>query len=415
MGSLDPIIFPMSSETIAGVSGATLGYIHGNLPGAVAGYHAGKRLYNLSQKRMAPLKRKYEGSSGGRVVRPRRGSAAPRYRRRRPIGPRRRSGAGRRRNVKRVPRALSKKIKGVIKRTLECDFNKGTMEKSLATMYTPVSTGGQDVRVSGGLNDGTATFADRFLAFSPVKLLDAASVLYNNKALVRDASGTIDNFDFRNFKVNVYYMSFEMTIKNITNNTVHLELVELNTKKNTDKDCYQTWLEGITLVDWVGSTSPTPTRYGMRPQMLEYMKSRYIMKSTNYVIKPGESIKKFMTKKGCYDFNRMTNADGTAVASFGKGLTTEFMLINKGENKLAVPAALNESKVGPYFGSNDKRHAVVVNMKEVYKIQQPDETLDTHEGNVRAIETFYDLKLESDSIYDTIYCPGNVTNLNGAA
>ena len=38
---------------VANGSGAALGYIYGNLPGAFAGYYAGKRLEKLTRKKMS--------------------------------------------------------------------------------------------------------------------------------------------------------------------------------------------------------------------------------------------------------------------------------------------------------------------------------------------------------------------------
>ena len=386
------------ADKVGALAGATLGFIGNNWAGArkgaLFGYEAGKSY----QKNMAPVKRK-------RTQR-RKGSTK---RRKHEKGERRRK-----RQTVRGSRALTKRITGTVKRVIACDFNSSLFEKRLGGIINVVTRDNSQIIANDcGNDDQPGNAGQGFIAWSPKQFMDAVSCLYNGKTMNNNFAVNQDNFESKNFKINVQYASKEFTWKNITNNVLHIEVVEATSRRNGDDFFYNSWGQSIGTVNWKG-TVPSQITYGMRPQELKNMKSKYSMKSKNIILHPGESFKIFDTWKGCVDFNRYAKENGE-IGFFGKGLTKEWCLIIKHEMKVGSNPANTFTFAGRWTANNDKRNALVCDIKSVFKIQQPDETLDINEGNFRYIQNFYENLQQSDAVYDSQFTTKNFLPLNGAA
>lgn len=377
-------------ETVGGISGGVLGYIGGNIPGAAAGYFLGRRAGKSYQK-MLSRKRKSHRTGSTPYVR-----QSKRIRRSRSLR------TTKRKRTK-ITRKNSKKIKSIVKRVIECDYNYGIYDKRWVCLMKQTATlngDSQTVTTVGGRTDGSANPqpiqlpAYQFCAFTPKKFLDAASILYSGKAVNLDwTQPQIGGLPFTNLKLNVHYASVVFEVKNVTRNKQHYEIFECTPRQNlVGIDCVRVFEDSVNSETWVGGV-PGVTRLGMRPTQFEKFKTKYSVKSMNKVLNPGEKFTMVRTWKGCIDYNKLLTLDATpTLCDFARGMTKEFMFVVKPEVKIgnSIDAAANIKKVGFYDLSTglSTYEGTTVNVSEYYKIQQPDETADTQEGMKRCFQTF---------------------------
>lgn len=356
-------------STIGALSGAVLGYIANNYKGAKRGAAIGGAAGAKKVTQMAPVRKRKSTAKRGRTKRPK-------------IEGRKRK---KRYTVKaKTSKQLTKRIKGVVKRQLECDFNNSMWDYRQGSQFTPLSKGAQIVRTDSNSDDAPANADQQWIAFSPLQFLHAASKLYNAK-ISDNMFSTVGNFDTRGFKLNVMFAKHVINFKNVTGVKYNCELIKFRSKRNTSEKVYTQWGNQHNTIEWIG-TVPNQTTYGARPQQLKAMGSKYKMDSKFFTLNPGHEYSTTDYFAGCIEWNKFLQEDGTTVTEIAKDITIEYMLILKPEVKLGVsaPPELANNLVGPYTAQgNDKRYAVVVDRHFKIKVQQPDETLDVNEGNFR--------------------------------
>lgn len=243
---------------LGGIAGGTLGFIGGDVPGAVMGYKWGREAYKLNPYyQMSLRKRKTVGSydphySTGRQW-------TPRKRRRtdkpaaRPTGKGKWSYAQRGSNsertaVKRVSKGVKKAKKAVkVSNRLREKIKKVVSDEEIAgagthVMYVPPLLAGQTVDNKREYfnfphlvdNNGTTTqiFRQGEL-FSPNTVLDAASKLYKSKAAT-DVLSFLDatNFDAKIFQCEVPYQAAKFWIRNNTGRTYRMCMYVLTVKNS---------------------------------------------------------------------------------------------------------------------------------------------------------------------------------------
>lgn len=375
-------------ETIGSISGATLGYIIGNRKGAEIGYKLGRFL--SKKKGMAPVPQKRRAStSGGR----------PPKRVKNTSGKKKKT----RSNLRNANRGLSKKqsqsVKGIVKRQLECDFNHGIYERNVVGVVNPVVDGdfqyvADHAQRQGGNADPFTEYSMRFTPFNAKRLWDAASVLYNGKTRSVKIEDPVNNFDIKGLAVNFTYCSYKLRMRNYTNVIYDVEMIEFWRRGNGETSAKDEWNKSIESTEWVGGSTPGGAAVnGMRPQMFERMKGLYHMKSSYFTLNPGQEHDIFKTFKGCVDFTKVANDDGTSILSFNRKVGTELIFIYRPKLSIAWDTTdLTRASIGHMTGNDDVRNGVLIEVNEVFKCQQPDATFDENEGNNRCILNSYDLK-----------------------
>jgi len=231
----------MNRETLAGIAGGTLGFIHGDVSGAYYGYKAARKLTQMV---------------GKRTIAQRRGKIVPRI------------------NINNTPKSMGAKSKSSIMSTSSMRSNKRrkTFRQSVhetgatRTVITKshVRKKKRPIKVSKSLRDKIHKVVDskdylgkhreigygimqwqtqfsnkqnvldithfRLNAADPLfsiqKIVDAASVLWNQKAMAIDKGIVSNNFDRNTLKVRVINSYCQYTFRNNSQREVFLKLME---------------------------------------------------------------------------------------------------------------------------------------------------------------------------------------------
>jgi len=379
-------------RALAGASAATLGYITAGVPGAVI---AGKAADSFYQKRMAARTRPV-ASRRRKLPMKRRGRMKKRY-----IAGSTKTGTKRKRVTK---KAFNKKVKAVLKRQMECDFNKGVLELNYQSIYTPKCDPGKQLVISGGTyNDGDPVPGETnpwaggnsqwgFNPLSPERLLDAVSKLYNAKDINSRPSDNLGNFDCSKASANFIYASWKMTMTNLTEVKWDVICYKLTMKDQNNNVATTIFEEAIDRCSWVGAAA-SRTDYGMTPGQFKYFTDKYKMETEKFTLLPGGQKSFFEKWSGCIEFSRFktTINDQQVVYRYAKGFKQYMFVMKPGINiTYAIPDVVTPEYEGgcqAYHSTFNasKTHAIAFDVNEVYKVQQPDETADSLEGNKRAI------------------------------
>ena len=369
-------------EAIASSSGAALGYIAGGLPGSYIGYKGAKNLY---QKKMAITKKKYR-------IAPYKGKKPMKRTKKRKRG---------------LTRKTSKKIKSIVKRQLECDFNKSVFERNYHFQRDmQVNPGKQRYIYNGNPNPtgpsfGQSAFGNFNLRIlCPDKLLDAASVLYNGKDSTAGAGATTNNFDPEKTSANFHYASATYTMTNITDIEFEVRMFEFENRLTQNNDATLEFIDALTKTAWVG-TQPTVTDFGTYPTQFSTFKEKFkTTKQQKFVLKPGQKKTFFYKFSGCVDFKKYM-VDNVSVYPSCRGF--------KEINFICVPTETLNYNVDPTDPTGatgvtypnrtapiqSPARCFAFEVNEVYKVQQPDETNDANEGNFRCLHN-YVMPLETE-------------------
>lgn len=345
------------------------------------------------------------GTKRKRVSNPYRGGRRPKTVRRK--APRKRVRRARR-TVSRARRA-TRAIKQVVQNVLQCKDNVGVYTKT----YTGdlASFNGAGVRTIAcamqrfGANLGSYTpFAMSFTPFSVKRVLDAASVLFNNKPkeINIDLPG---NFDMNGLKVDVLYASYHLECLNATNVPMEVEVHEVTNKSNSQTNFTESFNEFLLGTRWVGGVPTYAAKDLDGVQwvvdseldigMVKSVASKYSIKTTKKVLYPGQKINYFVKTSECFDFSKYYVVDTVGVqpdlASYVKGqkqiLLSYVPLLHLGTAE-APSNAFSGTNQGPLSGG-EVNHGLVCRVKEVFKIIEPDKTLDEYQGESRVLLNDY--------------------------
>lgn len=177
--------------------------------------------------------------------------------------------------------------------------------------------------------------------FTPAKILDAASVLFNNKAINNNPYVQIDNLstlftsasgasslDPGNLKINVKGCSVQFTMKNVSNRVASVDIWEMTpTLKFQNTNPLNDLV--TTVQAWSEATSDTNFQYflnganngnGMFDPIIEmpsiakkYMGYKFNWKKRSMVLAPDETcIHSIMGPKGIFDFKNIIKTNATS-------------------------------------------------------------------------------------------------------
>lgn len=423
---------------VGSIAGGTLGFLEGNIPGAAAGASLG---YELGKKGYGKKATRWFGETANWAMGKRKtgktvGSFSPNMKRtyQTPWAPIKRQKTGiqtgkrinrrtkKRRGTikasKKLNRKVNKKIKSVVKRVLECDFNQGVYTKAWTGMYSfGVTTVDTQIVVDSVQRDdnnlgGFTVEALQLSPFSSLKLLDASSVLFNGKAKAINYEETTGNWPApKALKLNVNYASYCMTMVNNSDTVYDIDLYRGYPKEDQNDDLLTTWENNISNNNWVGGV-PAITTMNQSPGMVDAVGRKWNTKVTSFKFRPGDSKKFFTTFKGCVDFDKHYRS-GSVLQKYMKGISESWMIVAKiGLNMQSTAAVGDATRCS---GVGNKQWGISFEFNEVYKIQEPDDTLDANQGDKRVFYVNYPVVPDYNSTISrfsskvNLYTANNIT------
>lgn len=382
-------------DLIRDASAATLGYMHGNIEGAAKWVRKAREWDSYINPRPAKRQKTLKGGSGIKKLtlmppipfrRTRRGRLAKKKR------PTTRSQRKKRSSyTKRKPMSMKmrKQVKAIAQNVVNCSENYSLYEKNYGGNFDVANTGnGQYVTSSLSDNDVQNYPGKGLHMFTPRKFLDAASVLYNAKAMAQNHDIATNNFDVKDLKIDVLYASYKLTLKNITDVPFEVELYEFESKRNTFVDVQQYVSNSVAKTSWI-TTTPTLGAYGIKPTMFPSVKGSYNVKRNKFVLLPSQTKTFFYKWKGCLEMKKFLELQGSdyELSYMSPKVGRELMMICHPHLSLAYN---NDTTSVGHQCFNVKGKSIVAEVNEVFKILQPDDTLDANEGQKRALFNNFD-------------------------
>lgn len=323
------------------------------------------------------------------------------YPRRIPIRLRRKSTS--RKRTLRSRRAARNTIKKVVEKVLTCKDNVGIYTKSYGgEIRCDVLLGTKTVAVNAQrLQANAAPYTEFGMSFHPYNLkriLDAASVLYNNKTKSVEGPGQLGapNFNPIGLKVDLLYASYHLAATNMTNTKYHVEIIEFTNKFNGNAAVMDVLQELLAGTNWIGAPNPVPTFANggngiwrldcdLEFGMIKGMSSRYAMKSFGKkLVRPGETINYFTKDKMCVDFQKRLYTEGAGatpeIPSFAKGEKQVVLVLTPVTGMVADGVRFT---IANHTVQDDVNHGFVCKISEVFKLVEPDATLDEYQGDKR--------------------------------
>lgn len=315
------------------------------------------------------------------------------------------------RKLIKIKRNVNKVIKKVVDNALHCDDVVSVYHKHYTGNIDPSNTVTNCDRVFDCFNREAANpgpsslypqYSCRFTPFCPLRILDAASVLYNARAAGVDIQGGIGIFDYKRLNQDVLMMSYKVKFGNYTNVPLEFTIYEITNKSNSDTSFLDTAQASIPNTTFIASATPQITTAGTtnfgysQTLALEYsdldaLKKQYTIKrhKTKYMM-PGTYVtKSFFMGKGCVDFAKYVNNAQTAISLYPKGFK---QLVLRVRPRLKNYFGTNAVPVNCYVPNyqlvaNDDALGIQVEVEERYRLVEPEITLDANAGPKKAFFT----------------------------
>lgn len=328
-------------RTFAEAAGGTLGFISGDLPGAYIGKSLASKAYDYTHPKMAKRKvgNKKKSKQGKRVVssRKRIAKGVRRINKRARVSdqndyaaPYSRSGskvASKKGGKRRV--RVGKRFRKAVKQVMEDYSPSGYYSEHYYNRYQPFDFNQSPYDLGTGFlvgEAGTSTDATGVAAtfFDPIKVMDAASVLFNGKAPAGNKNLTnAGQFDYHNFTVDVVKQWVKMEFKNLTSRRLEVKLFswELKSVKDIKTGFLDEWTfemaKDASATDGnLNVLGLTPTNYGINPGLSPGMRQKFKIEETLIQLEPGKSyVHTVQGPAKRYDMNKFYDT-GTAGGNF---------------------------------------------------------------------------------------------------
>jgi hypothetical protein len=242
-----------------------------------------------------------------------------------------------------------------------------------------------------------------FTPHSVSKILDAASVMFNGKAVGFDHSAILNNMDTQRAKLDVSYASYSLTFKNITQISYDYEIYEITNKTTKFEDFIYVATNLMQAQKWIGNslvmngTIPDVSIIGGKNaatcpinfefSMIEGLSQMYKWKKVNSgALHPGMSANYFSSRSNfVVDTSKFSDPDFGIAPTLGSHC--------KGDKQLMIrlqPQMMNIYDAGGSGSTrrtrdNNTAYAIVCEGKENYKILCPDNADDTKSNDVQVI------------------------------
>lgn len=297
------------------ISGATLGYILGGTRGAKAGYKVGKLAQN--SRNMAPIRKRKSTSTVMARTKRRDSTTSTKGNQRESkyiphdssrITVKRKRKSKPKKSVK-VSTNLRKKIKKVLEHAKIPGYLQETAYQKLS--FDNTTTQRQVVQY----DNTTGTLVDAF--FSPGRILDAASVLWNNKTILQAPKLIADtgNFDNKGIKVYIKNAYTKQEFRNNTQRIMTLQIVEFSAKSNqVAGDPLGVWQAALlfqTAAQGANQNGYVKEALHAMPTILPDFNRLFSTRVTKIVLQPGGQYNHFIQgpKDVLYDYQKMWNGN----------------------------------------------------------------------------------------------------------
>lgn len=381
-------------EFVSGLSGAALGYIHGDVRSAIKGYRIGRRLYQKKYNRMPPIdteatprkQRSNRRASVSGFPTPtskrskvskktsssKRGSTSRNYSTRQ---------EGNVRDVKRTVKRkkgvtfkrakkvkVSKDFREKVKKTLSASMMYGTYEDVQYGAMQPTSN---NIQLVHGFNSASGG-----QSFDPIYILSCASSLFNSKTPTRVPTiGDFNNFHVTKTKIEVVDSYAVYRFKNNSTYQVEIDFYQCAPKHVTENlTPIDQWDESL-LVDTLAVPESGPNVIGndktvmfMRPTTCKGWNKYWKATVTKLVMEPGQSTEISVDgpKNQMYDFNKYYK-DG--LFQNNQKMTRWCFAVVR--NCLGASTG---ATVGRYGAVGLSATQVIYEVKRFTKVRMPDET-----------------------------------------
>lgn len=309
-------------EFASGIAGAALGFIHGNTRGALKGFRVGKHLY---QKRMAPIrKRKYNRTPPPTPRKPRRAVGAPT----RTTSSAAVVGSSRAvsRKVNRISKGVkfkkpakvrvTKKFKAKVVKSLERSKNYGFKQE---IMYAKAGAPTDNAQAMFYAIPGNSAQSG---LFSPVRVLNSASVLFNAKADDSVPTATADTFN-HNTKVTVKKQWANFTLTNNFKREVCVKIFDIAAKGKTPPTTHpqQYWADGLSVdkndlgtATGINLSDTAQTHLGLSPLANKMFRNQFKVNESTVRMEPGNTHRFNITgPQMTYDMSKYHDGNTNAI------------------------------------------------------------------------------------------------------
>lgn len=292
-------------EIIGGLSGAALGYIHGNTRGAIKGYFAGRKLAQNSSN-MPPIPRKRKSDSGGNpgtkrlkttsanVRKPKSVIRFKVARKNRPSVAYAMGGRSGNSNAafvsKRRGKARIKKQKSVkISRQFKTAVRKAVSGTQPVGYYRKIY---YEYYGKPG-NDVQGNVVSTPVLFDPIRMAEAQAVLWGNMTPIKHPLQTdIVNPEQFQTKMKVLNSWATYDFKNVTQRTYHLKIFLCKPKKlDNVNDPKTDWVQGMVHMNLAGCNpqNNTPDTMYMDPRPIPQFADNWTVETQKIVLGPGQN------------------------------------------------------------------------------------------------------------------------------
>lgn len=328
------------TDATADTSAAVLGYIHDNIPGALAWSNAmhrnHRRRRSLTDDGGQPTRR-VRVASGlnptstiSSLTRSYFENYMPPVRRRTVSSRRRRSPAMKktykRKAVKKTKKTYKKKtykkkcVTSTQARTIAKAVVRGTLSKSTYIKQSAV----WKFIANGKLpNTHNKQAVHEFTYMQPLELMDAVSTLYNNKT--KSFNYLLVTGNFGDIKFDVQYTLYS-EIRNNSNQYIELDIYWVTPRQDSDTGVYERWEFSMT----TGNSEDKPTTLHTKPFDSNTQFSRYwkVLSANTYKLQPNELLQTgFKSPKMNVDWDKIPY--GGTIPGYKKGMTRQMLIVQR--------------------------------------------------------------------------------------
>lgn len=290
---------------------------------------------------------------------------------------------GGRKKYKLKNKKLARAVKIIARNTLMEDHALGVYSKQITYDASVVEVAGQrDFHMTGMYRANEhisphTQFSCQWEAFTPKKIVDAASVLFYGKTKAHNYEDDTTNLPLIDLRFDVPYMSYSIDIYNYNYMSYDVKLYEVSYKDNTDASWRTTAAACLDKQRWVGGAplfTQTPigveTDLNFDVTMIEGASKHFKFKLVKRkLLKIGDKISHFV-KHGPFQFDAQHYLNDSGNLASHSKMTKAFVL------RVTPVLHISTSDTGKVTGSrttgnSGQNTGWVGEIKEIYKINQP--------------------------------------------
>jgi len=218
--------------------------------------------------------------------------------------------------------------------------------------------------------------------FSPIRVLDAASVLWNNKVAALDPSAVANMYDNKGTKITVLRQWMDVQVKNNTLRKKHLTVRVFTgrTKADYDLNPLAEWSAAL-LADSLGGSAvgneimaplnqvaTTVAYVGLSPKNTKRMRDKFKWTENVYILEPGQDFEASVEGPAMtYDYSNYWNAD--VVAAIPENVKPTSWVMFTIYNDIVQDSA---GLVGRITDVATVAEGLLIATKACYRLEKPD-------------------------------------------